>query len=770
MGEMDDQVVRLFGELIDLPVEQRKEYLNEHCPDSVTRERVSELLGHHEALGEFMTNKAVDAYPEVVRAAGENVAEFKLIREIGRGGMGVVYLAEDTILGRTVALKMISGYSSQSVQVRDRFRQEAKAAAMLSHPGIVSVYRFEDSMDPGFIAMEYIDGDTLEDKIKSSNPKPDSDMVQHQGSPTGSKNETSSDINRCVEIVADVAEALDWAHQQGVIHRDIKPSNILIDQHGRTKLTDFGIAMILEEPAMTQVGQITGTFRYMSPEQIESAEIPVDHRTDVYSIGVVLYEMLSGRKPYEGENLVQILRKMHAGIFLPLRQLNSSVDKDLETICHKSIETNPENRYQSAAHLMADLRSWLRGEPILARPPGQIRKIKEKLYSRRSMLMASASAVAGVGAGMYTISRLRAGIPESYDGRAVIDAREVKEWLLIWPVDLKTGLVHKGNYDGDDSYHNSIFRLDPGFYRFSIGYSWMPGMVERHGVELTRVVRMGEHLVIKNNSHKSDKLEDLTDGMVQVHFDESEFNQCQDEGYLGSLVGEVDSFWIDSYEVTCSEYQRFLEHTSYKHYPPLWGAFQHPDGWDDLPVTSIGWEGARAYAEWMGKRLPTRLEWLLAARGAVGRKTPWDHKPEILKRVQEKDGNPYEGFANLGVKSNRLGMNSYSYCYANKGSLSDFQEYAGASMAKVYDAAEDVIEYPTGNLYHMLGNVREWTETTTYDSHDFEKEMNSWWTSGSSWSAGRRADRYHRNASLSTAISGSSWDIGLGFRCARSRY
>ena len=267
-----------------------------------------------------------------VLSKGTVINHYRIVEKIGAGGMGDVYLAEDTELNRQVALKFLSSHLCQDTDCRTRFKREAQAAAKLNHPNIVTIYEVSEFNGRPFFAMEHVQGQSLRELIKV-NELP---------------------IERVIDLAIQICEALHKAHQAGITHRDIKPANILIDSDGRPKLCDFGLAAVEGSDHLTKAGSTLGTVSYMSPEQLRGEEI--DHRTDIFSLGVVLYELVTGRSPFAAENLAAVQHHILSGVPEPMARYRAVIPEGLQEVIDRALEKDAQVRYQSAADLMADLR------------------------------------------------------------------------------------------------------------------------------------------------------------------------------------------------------------------------------------------------------------------------------------------------------------------------------------------------------------------------------------------------------------------------------
>jgi serine/threonine protein kinase len=343
-------------------------------------------------LAEADQSASIPNRPAEMAAFGE----YELLEEIGRGGMGIVYKARQRSLNRIVALKMVIPSRLTSSSDLRRFQIEAEAAARLDHPNILSIYEVGEISGQPYYTMKWVEGGSLAKRIADCRlPIGDSpDPRATAASPSSIPTRHSSLITRHSELAGlmlKVAHAVAYAHEHGVLHRDLKPGNILLDTRGEPYVADFGLAKLMEQDTgLTQSQPLVGTPGYAAPEQLQGEARHVTTAADVYSLGAVLYELLTGKPPFRGPTPVETIRQAVDTEVKPPHTLNPAVDRDLETICLKCLNKDPRRRYASAQALAEDLDRWLAAEPILARPIGLAERAW--LWCRRKPALAGLSA------------------------------------------------------------------------------------------------------------------------------------------------------------------------------------------------------------------------------------------------------------------------------------------------------------------------------------------------------------------------------------------
>lgn len=411
----------LFDEGSALPESEREAFVENACADDPSlatrlRKMLAESLHTEEVMGAATTVAA-----DLVRQTPERVGAYRIIEELGRGGMGVVYRAEQEQPRREVALKVIlPGLASAGL--RRRFEHEAGIVGLLRHPGIAQIYE-AGTADMGeeerpFFAMELVEGRPIDEHV------------------------VDRPVRDRLELFALVCDAVDHAHQKGIVHRDLKPANILVVQReglpDAPKVLDFGVARMAEPDTHvstlhTQAGQIIGTVGYMSPEQLSGRSSEVDARSDVYALGVVLYSILTGRMPHDlhGRHIAEIVRVVHEEDPTRLSQLDRTLAGDLEVIVEKALETEPDRRYVSAAALAKDVRRHLANEPIAARAPSLTYRMSKFARRHKALVGGVAATVFALSAGLVgtTSALITATQEREAKEKALASSNAVTEFL-----------------------------------------------------------------------------------------------------------------------------------------------------------------------------------------------------------------------------------------------------------------------------------------------------------------------------------------------------
>ena len=349
--ERNRQVDQVFQAALDLNPTERAAFLDEACAgDPELREEVEALLSSDEQGGSFIELPAIEIAPEIVAHdhrtsfVGQTIGTYRIEAELGKGGMGEVFLAHDSGLRRKVALKFLPAFSTTDKSRLHRFQQEAHATSGLNHPNILTIYELGRFDERHFIATEFVDGETVRQRLLGGRMR----------------------IEEALKVADQIASALAAAHEAGVIHRDIKPENVMVRRDGIVKVLDFGLAKLVnphvEDPEAktrtllkTEPGTVMGTAQYMSPEQARGLE--VDSRTDIWSLGVILYEMVCGKAPFAGPTTSDVLVAILDREPLPPNSTESELTPELWRIIKKALCKDREQRYQTIQDLLVDLRS-----------------------------------------------------------------------------------------------------------------------------------------------------------------------------------------------------------------------------------------------------------------------------------------------------------------------------------------------------------------------------------------------------------------------------
>ncbi len=384
------QIKQIFHAAVERSEQERPDFVATACADDdELRREVESLLREHSTPG------SIESPVRPADLCGRTISHYRIVEALGHGGMGVVYKAEDLKLGRVVALKFLAPHVCLSEEHRARFVREAKALAAIDHPNICAVHEIAETQGDLFLAMAFVDGPTLKDKIA----------------------EGPLNLEEALRIVIDAAQGLHAAHKNGVVHRDIKSANIMLNADGRAMITDFGLAYSEHEPSASRTGTLIGTPAYMSPEQVRGER--ADRRSDLWSLGVVLYEAVTGRLPFPAdERPTSILTDEPE----PLTSLRPGAPLDLDRIVRRALAKAPSNRYQSAADLAADLRELFEPVPKQKSAPG----LSKRTLSFAALGFAALIVAAGV-AFLTRRSEESSSRPDSRESIAVLPLQNLSD-------------------------------------------------------------------------------------------------------------------------------------------------------------------------------------------------------------------------------------------------------------------------------------------------------------------------------------------------------
>jgi len=644
-------------------------------------------------------------FPAHTSATGRLVGgKYEIAEEIGRGGMGVVYKARDIRLERWVALKFLPSSLADSAELRERFLVEARAAAALAHPNICVIHEVGEDEGQPFMAMEYVEGETLRQRIKRE--------------PLGTE--------EALALMSQIAAGLEAAHKRGIIHRDIKSSNIMVTAQGQAKVMDFGLAKLRGGPELTKTQTTLGTVAYMSPEQAGGGEV-VDHRTDLWSAGVVLYEMVTRELPFQGQQDAVIVHAILYGEAKSLRHRTPPVPLELQEVVGRALKKKPRERYGSAEEMLQDLRRYQ--EALAAEAAGvlNMRSLVRRLRQPRVALAVAAGLVAVAVLGFWyaqhradvrwarevALPEIEQIIADNDLWRNLVPAFHLAERAERYiPKDPKLAQLF-----GQVSLNVNVVTDPPGARVFVKEYATPEAEWAYLGVTPLERVRMpigvfrwklekeGYETVLAAAStwnhgdavggrpgtvvpydlvRTLDPVGTVPPGMVRVPATQTE-------------IGALEDFFVGRCEVTNREYKAFVDAGGYRNReywkhpfmeegrelaweeaivrlvdqaglpgPSTWMAGDYPPRQADHPVSGVSWYEAAAYAEYNGMSLPTRFHWVTAA----GRFTPMIRTPQL------------GGYAILAPFNNFGGQGPVPV-----GSLQGITPYGA---------------------YDMAGNVREW--------------------------------------------------------------
>lgn len=595
-----EEAVRLKGEFLRVmelePAEQAAELDRLRARDPAVADALEGLLRADRE------NELFAGVDRRAAAAPPKLPGYDLVEELGRGGMGVVYKAWQLNPRRLVAIKVLSAGTLASQREIDRFRREAGAVGRLTHPNIVTVHAAGQEADIHYFAMEYVDGRNLARVLEDLRGAAERGEDAESELPPFASPEYVSGV---ATVAISVARALHAAHSAGIIHRDVKPSNILLTRGGGVKLVDFGIARDQAQIAITVTGESPGTPDYMSPEQVRAQGVVVDHRTDVYSLGAVMYELLSLRRPYQDAGRHELPVRITA----PeppagLRRFNTRVPVDLETIVSTAMAKPLEVRYATAQALQEDLSRFLVNEHIHARREGAARRIRRRFGGRWRKPAIGAIVVLLVCGGWYAwLARQRDRLSQGvvsialYGGAGSTEAEVV---ALAWnPKARAFGARRLGRAP------LSSVRLPSGEYRFvvrdSAGRFVEFDEILLPGSAITRRVRLPERQDAEQG------MAVITPSDVPVVFDDPAAGE--------RMMWPARAFAIDRCEVTNAQYAVFVASTGYPGTPELWGDARYradPRRYAEWPVVDLSRDDMQAYACWAGKRLASLDEWAMA--------------------------------------------------------------------------------------------------------------------------------------------------------------
>lgn len=676
----------IFEQAMDLPESRRIEFLNEQTGgDRELLDLVFDLLEADAEAGDFLQPPGgllPELPPQPENILGAAFGGLRILKRIGRGGMGVVYLAEDIELECQVAVKFLPRHAALDGKSVSRFRREARRVAQLKHPSIVPIRRLDDFDGCPYFVMDFVEGHDLAREIRALRGEEGEDR------PILQADSLAVTLRSVATVVAAVADALDFAHKAGIVHRDVKPNNILLDLEAKPFLVDFGIARDERFGTTTPGDHPMGTVAYMSPEQARAASDRVDHRTDIYSLGVVLYELITRTRPFEGDTKEAVLQMIMSSEPRRPSRVRPGIPSALDIICMKAMAKSPGDRYPSAAALRDDLLAFLRGEAIDPGSAGLLPRMRRRLRrDAKPLAIALIAILFGVG----IIGAWQALQPPPKPLKGVVGLRLVASPAIPSTASGRVRMHRLEFPTGEPGPGRDLGRIPvvldpvvPGHYRFVVDFGG--GRI----AELERAIGGEPEQEIEVPWPPERTAGEA--GMIRI--EGAILRATLPEGALAEIPDAVPmaAFLLDATEVSNGEYRRFCDATD-RPYPTFWENAL-PEEFDDrfhsLPVVGVSYPDALAYAEWAGKRLPTMLEWILAAMGPEGAETPW----RTGATHEEVGAN-----AELPLSRERLSPRE------------QFLRYLQNTLP--VESSPDA-RSPEG-VYHLFGNVSEITASIPYE-------------------------------------------------------
>ena len=674
-----DRIRELFHRALPLSEPERGAFLNaEEGLKPGEREELEKLL--HASSEDFLEGQSIES---TLLAAHPKLGRYELIDSLGSGSMGVVFRGKDPDLDREVAVKVLPlSLTLSKVQVR-RFQDECRAAAQLVHPGIVRVHAFGEQAGQQYFSMDLLPGPTLAQEVRALRDGGPGQFLPAYGKPDY--------FDTVARLISGVAEALHFAHSRHVVHRDVKPANLLFNDSGQLVLVDFGLARRENMGSVTGERDVVGTPHYMSPEQANQARTaPLDHRTDLYSIGVLLFELLTLSKPFEGDSSLEVLDRIRTELAPNPRKLAQAkrsvkIPEGLARICEQAISKLPAERHQTGQELADELSRFLTGQPVLARPTPWLQRAGRRAWKYRKFAGAAAAvAMFGTVYGFMEMRTLAAGTTLVL---LVAEEQQVED-VQIKRLDPRTSNTLEQLDLGTGS--DQAVRLEPGLHRV---------LIQLEGgsrYALTRQVALSDqHLEWKLPS--SSGRDEVTTEMLKIEGGRFPAASAADPWGANIRTDVVlETYWLDQHEVTNGQFRRYVQATGAE-IPWLWKDLDWEQeglqvlvsggrevSFDDLPVFGVTFWQAQGYAEWAGKRLPTFWELEFAARGTAWRSTP--------------SGEP--------LVEGQTGV-----LWGHEIDFVDPSTYLDATLEALAPAGDFRGDRTPEGIVHLLGNVSEWTES-----------------------------------------------------------